>query len=249
VNLASISYDSQEILRRFANAYRLTYPLLSDVGSVVIKKFGILNPNVPPDVAPFYGMPFPGQYLIGPNGIVREKFFLPDYQTRVSASHVLLKNHGGSVGENATTTQAEELRVTLRLSDTRSFAGQQLGFDVEFALKPGWHIYGGPLPENYRETSLKFDQELVANQSLDFHKPTPVEFEALGETLPVYEGTFKAVGQLLLKRQIKPGEHKLRATLLFQLCSRDTCKIPQSVCFELPIRIDAYVPGAKATAQ
>ena len=170
VDLASISYDSQEILRRFADTHHLTYPLLSDVGRLVIRTFGSLNPNVPPDIAPFDGMPFRGRYLIGADGTVREKFFLPDYQTRVSASQVLLKNFGGSVGENATTIQAEELRVTLRLSDTRSFAGQQLGFDVEFALEPGWHIYGGPLPENYRQTSLRFDEELVTNQSLDFRK-------------------------------------------------------------------------------
>ena len=65
----------------------------------------------------------------------------------------------------------------------------------------------------------------------------------------MYEGTFKAVGQLLLKRQIKPGEHQLRATLLFQQCSRDTYKIPQSIGLELPIRIDAYVPGARVKTQ
>jgi peroxiredoxin len=47
VNAAQISYDSQEVLARFAKAYKITYPLLSDKGSVVIRKFGILNTNVP----------------------------------------------------------------------------------------------------------------------------------------------------------------------------------------------------------
>ena len=50
--------------------------MLSDKGSVVIGEFGILNTNVPPDVARFYGIPFPGQYLIAPDGTVRTSFFL-----------------------------------------------------------------------------------------------------------------------------------------------------------------------------
>jgi hypothetical protein len=189
-------------------------------------------------------MPFPGQYLIGADRTVREKFFLPDYQTRISGSEVLLRNFAGSVGENATVIQAEDLRVTVRLSNARSFGGHRLGFEVEFALEPGWHIYGSPLPENYSPTSLKFDDELVANQSLDFPKPTLVKFDALGETLPVYQGDFKAVGELLLKSKIKPGPHKLAGTLVFQECSNDLCKVPRSVGFEVPIRVDAHVAAA-----
>jgi peroxiredoxin len=56
--------------------------MLSDTGSVVIRDFGILNTKVPPDVTRFYGIPFPGQYLIAPNGIVKDKLSLVDYQER-----------------------------------------------------------------------------------------------------------------------------------------------------------------------
>jgi peroxiredoxin len=44
VGLAAISYDPVEVLAAFASQHTITYPLLSDVGSVVIKRFGILNP-------------------------------------------------------------------------------------------------------------------------------------------------------------------------------------------------------------
>jgi hypothetical protein len=40
-------------LRRFSAAYHISYPMLSDSGSVVIRDFGILNTNVPPDVTRF----------------------------------------------------------------------------------------------------------------------------------------------------------------------------------------------------
>jgi AhpC/TSA family len=45
VNVASISYESREILARFADAHHITYPILSDHDSLIIRKFGILNTN------------------------------------------------------------------------------------------------------------------------------------------------------------------------------------------------------------
>lgn len=45
----AISPDSPEILRKFAQKYEITYPLLSDEGSRVIQAFGILNTNIPED--------------------------------------------------------------------------------------------------------------------------------------------------------------------------------------------------------
>jgi len=51
--------------------------MLSDQGSQVIRAYGILNTNIPKSL-PLYGIPFPGQYLIGPDGVVRDKQFLND---------------------------------------------------------------------------------------------------------------------------------------------------------------------------
>jgi peroxiredoxin len=71
INAASITYDSREILGNFAEAYKIEYPLLSDIGSKVIRAFGILNTNVPEGHAMMFGMPFPGDYFIAPDGTVR----------------------------------------------------------------------------------------------------------------------------------------------------------------------------------
>jgi peroxiredoxin len=77
VNAASITYDSREVLEAFGTAYNIEFPLLSDVGSKVIRAFGILNTNVPEDHKMMYGMPFPGDYLIAPDGTVRDKCSCP----------------------------------------------------------------------------------------------------------------------------------------------------------------------------
>src|SRR5271163_3066389 len=57
INAASITYDSGEILKNFAAANKIEYPLLSDVGSRAIRAFGILNTNVPEGHPMMFGMP------------------------------------------------------------------------------------------------------------------------------------------------------------------------------------------------
>ena len=73
--------------------------MLSDVGSKVIRAFGILNTNVPEDHKMMYGMPWPGDYLIAPDGTVRDKLFLHNYEHRPSASQMTFRNYGTASGE------------------------------------------------------------------------------------------------------------------------------------------------------
>ena len=214
--------------------------MLSDKGSVVIRKFGIFNTNVPPDVTRFYGIPFPGQYLIGPDGVVKDKLFLADYQERPTASEVLLKDFGE--GGNSVTIRAEDVTAKVTISDAQSYAGHRLGVTVAFQVTPGWHIYGAPLPSEYTATQVRFSGDVVQSQSIEFPAATPVKFESLGETLPVYHGSFKANGDILLKQRLAPGDYKVSGTIDFQACSDAECKIPQSVPFELPLTISAMVP-------
>jgi hypothetical protein len=123
--------------------------------------------------------------------------------------------------------------------------GRQLGVSVEFEIPAGWHIYGQPLPDNYVATSVEFDSETISTQSFDFPKATPVEFKSLGETLPVYSGTMRAFGRILIKSGLKPGDYGLSGTLRFQECSDQICKLPKKIAFEFPITIDPMVGGAK----
>lgn len=211
--------------------------MLSDKGSAVIRKFGILNTNIPPDLM-FYGIPFPGDYLIAPDTIVRDKHFLPDYQVRPTASQVLLYNYGASVGNDSVVVKSGELQASITLSADHAAPGNELGLAMNFALGPGWHVYGQPLPENYIPLTVSFDPELIANQRFEFPKAEPIRFEAIKETLPAYKEKFRATGRLLVKNGTKPGDYKLKGTLRFQECNDSICKLPQSVAFEMPLRID-----------
>lgn len=136
--------------------------------------------------------------------------------------------------------QADNVEAQIALSTEHAAGGHQIGVAIEIAVAPGWHIYGEPLPagEGLTPTSIKFDGDLVAQQNLKLPKPTPLRFDTLNETYPVYQGSFKAAGDIVLARKLKPGDYSITGTLNFQECNDAICKMPQSVHFALPIKID-----------
>ena len=235
--MASISYDSPAVLARFADAHQITFPMLSDKDSAVIRRYGILNTNIP-RTHKFYGIPFPGEYLVAPDGRVADKVFLPSFEDRATASEVLLKDFGIPSDSDAIEIRSDETRARIQLSDSSAFSGQELAVAANFSIKAGWHTYGQPLPTGYVPTAINFNDDMVVRQSFNFPKPTPIKFVALGVTLPAYTGDFKAIGKVLLREKLAAGEHKLAGELRFQECDDQICKLPQTVRFEIPLAIE-----------
>jgi AhpC/TSA family/Disulphide bond corrector protein DsbC len=256
LHAAAIIYDARETLHAFSDAYRIGYPLLSDVGSRVIRAFGILNTNIPEDHAMMYGIPWPGNYLIAPDTTVTDKLFLRDYQLRPSAAAMLFRHVPDAVSGVAAEITTDVLHATIRLSTARCFPGQDIAVGVTVRLTPGWHIYGPSVASPYQALELTFESPLVAEHSLAIPPPTPVLLKALGETLPVYTGDIQAVGSLRIKwsppmpvpfmealgATVAPGEYTIGGTLRFQGCNDELCETPQAIPFTLPLRIEAGIP-------
>jgi hypothetical protein len=258
VNAAAITYDSTQVLHDFAEAYKIEYPLLSDVGSKVIRAFGILNTNVPEDHKMMYGMPWPGDYLIAPDGTVRDKLFLRDYQQRPSASQIVLRHLDAHEEGNTVHITAGQISAAVTLSTDRCFPGEEVAVSLDVNLQPGWHVYGKPLPAHYQATELTFHGPLVGELTMEFPAPRLMLFKDLGETLPVYDGKMRALGKLGIKRSppapvpfleafgkwIEPGAYKIEGELHFQTCSDSVCEPPQALKFELPMQLAAGIPPA-----
>ena len=75
----AISYDSQEILKRFATKNSVAYPLLSDVGSKTIEAYGIRDKEAAGKAS---GIPHPGTFIIKTDGVINAKLFLEGYKER-----------------------------------------------------------------------------------------------------------------------------------------------------------------------
>ena len=255
--MAAITYDKRETLRNFAETYKLDYPLLSDAGSKVIRDFGIFNTNIPADHPMMYGIPWPGDYLLAPDGTVRDKLFLPNYEYRPSASQILLRHFNDGLG-NSVEIKSDQLDAIVALSADRCFPGQEIALSLELRVKPGWHIYGKSLAGNYQATELELQSPLIGEQSLELPAPQLLHLKALNETLPVYSGELRAVGKVGIKWSppmpvkflaplgalIEPGPYRIRGTLRFQACSDAVCETPQTIAFELPLTITPRVPQA-----
>jgi len=241
VRIAAVSYDSQETLQRFAEKHQIRIPLLSDRDSAVISSFGILNTNIAPGLRA-HGVPHPVEYLIAPNGVVIRKYFVPNYQHRVTASAVVLREFGvAGDGASTVTLRSGALTVEIGLSAAKAFAGQEVGFFAKFTLQPGWHVYGSPLPQAYTATSVAFEDPKIVRQSFELPSATPMHLAALGETIPVYSGSFQGLGSLLLKFPLEEGKTVLSGHVRYQLCSDTVCEAPETLPFELPLTLDRFV--------
>src|SRR5258708_25157537 len=94
LGVAAISYDSPAILKNFADRRQITFPLLSDPESKIIRAYGILNEEAPK--GPFYGIPHPGTYILNRQGVVVAKYFEDDYTQRYTASDILVNQFGAA---------------------------------------------------------------------------------------------------------------------------------------------------------
>jgi hypothetical protein len=215
LRIAAVSYDSEETLRSFAEKYQIRFPLLSDRDSAVISSFGIFNTNIAPGLRA-HGVPHPVEYLVAPDGIVIRKYFVPNYQHRVTASAVVLREFGVS-GDDApkVTLQSGAVTVEVGLSSAKAFAGQELSFFAKFTMEPGWHVYP--------DTSVTFDDRKVIRQSFEFGK------------------TFQGLGTLLLRFPLDAGKTTLSGQVRFQQCSETVCEPPETIPFELPLTLEPFM--------
>jgi peroxiredoxin len=79
VQIVGISYDSVEVLAKFAQNRKVSFPLLSDAGSKTIAAYGLTNKEAKGKAE---GVPYPGTFLIDQKGVIRAKLFIDGYRER-----------------------------------------------------------------------------------------------------------------------------------------------------------------------
>ena len=87
LGLVAISYDAPGVLKRFAASRGITFPLVSDAGSTIIKRYGLLNTTLEAGTRS-YGVPFPGTFIVDRKGIVRSRHFESAYQERSTVASI-----------------------------------------------------------------------------------------------------------------------------------------------------------------
>ena len=146
-----------------------------------------------PRAARFYGIPFPGTYVVDEAGIVTEKFFNRHYATRTSAGSIL-DWALGRVLRHAESPEAahrdQRARVTTFLSDPTVTLEVVNTLHVQIEMGEGFYIYAEPLPDGYFPTTVSVKPESGITIGEPVYPPTtPMTFDVMDVTLNVYEGT------------------------------------------------------------
>lgn len=232
--LYAVSYDSVEVLKGFAQKYAISYPLLSDEGSRVIRELGILNHEAAEQVL---GIPHPGTFVLNADGTVRSKHFYSSYRERDTGAGVLEHLLGIEVPSHGATHEAAADGVTVRAwFDKDAYAwGQRVWLNVELDIAPGLHVYGRPIPDGYYplEVAVASIERVTVGPPV-LPSPAPFRVEGLDEQFAVYEGSVR-IEMPLTFMIVDGGTIEVALTVSYQACSATECLPPTSIQLVVPV--------------
>lgn len=269
-----ISYDSRQILADFSTRNGITFPLLSDVGSATIKRYGILNTVAEEALGPngqdpavladllryvtvtqaserFRGIPFPGTFVIDPRGRVTSRFFEDYYWERNTVSNIMLRV--GTTGTPIQATQVSTAHLDLRTypSDASAALGTRFSLALHITPKPGMHLYA-PGADGYRVVKVDIaPQPNVRIQPVRYPASEIYNFVPLNERVPVFQKPFTLQVEVVPEataeaRKAFAGKTELviTGTLEYQACDDKLCYNPASVPLSWKVAMTGLVPGA-----
>jgi len=276
IGLATISYDSQEILAGFANRNRITYPLLSDVGSATIRRYGIVNtvieealgpngkdPALLADVQRYVtgtqaaerhrGIPFPGTFMLDRQGRVTSRFFEDYYWERNTVSNIMLRAGAAGTPVQATQASTQHLDVTAYPSDASVAPGTRFSLVLDVTPKPGMHVYA-PGATQYRVITVNITpQPGIRTTPMRYPASEIYHFVPLNERVPVYQKPFTLLVEAVREntaeaRKAMTGMTELvvSGTLEYQACDDKICYNPVSLPLSWKVGLTQNVPGAPA---
>lgn len=248
VRLYALSYDEPDALADYAEAHCTTFTLLSDPDSEVITSFGILNTLIPPDDHPWYGLPFPGSYVIDADGIVVAKFFEHNFAIRPGPEQLLAAALGQEfeVPAPAGDDAADRVSVDVAIEGDRLPMGVTRQIVATFRVPEGQHLYSEPVPDGLVAAAIELDD----NDGILSYEPvmpptSPLTLSGSGDTLAVYEG------DVVLRLPVAQNARNMQkdddgrfvtisGQVRWQACDDVECFLPESMPFSF--RVEAGFP-------
>ena len=276
LGLVGISYDSQEILATFSQQHGITFPLLSDVGSATIKRYGILNtvaeeglgangkdPNVVAQVKLYVsanganerqrGIPFPGTFIVDRVGRVKARFFEDSYTVRNTVSNIRVRLNEVDSAVAATRVDSQHLDVVTYPSDAAVAPGNRFSVVARITPHTGVHVYA-PGAGNYKIIELKVLPGQYTRALAPAYPPSEVYFfKPLNERVPTYQKPFTITQEVVLDGQASTrtalsGQSSLgiSGVLTYQACDDRLCYDPVSLPLTWTVGLKPIVTEATA---
>jgi peroxiredoxin len=235
IGLAAVSYDAVPILANFSKRRGITFPLLSDPGSITIKRYGILNTTVPETNQQSYGIPFPGTFMVNAQGVVTSRFFEQAYQERSTVGSIMARL-GNNVNVRATTLSSPQLELTSFATDSTVAPGTQFSLVLDVRPAPRIHVYA-PGVSGYKPIALSVEaQPGLLTRGAQYPQSENYHFKPLNEHVQVYQRPFRIVQDVLIDPSpqglaaLKDASSlTIKGVLNYQACDDQLCFTPQSV--------------------
>ena len=236
LGVAAISYDSPALLRHFSERMGgFHFPLLSDNGSKVIRAFGILNHNIPEDHE-WYGIPFPGTFVLDENGVVRAKYFEQMHRQRYTADSILVREFGASGGKRVEVV-TDHLRLVAFPAQDVASRGNRVTLALDLDLPPKMHVYALGV-EGYRPVVVEIDEHpSLQPHETNFPKPEILHLEAIKETVPVYHGRVRILKDVTISPRVRDEKISIPLTVSYQACDDRVCYAPSKVKFSVEVAL------------
>ena len=255
VRLYALSYDEPQALADFADAFDITFTLLSDPDSSVIRQFGILNTLIAEDDHPWFGIPFPGSYVIAADGSIVAKLFENNLAVRAGPEQLLAGLRTSSRGELTQAAPVGEVAWEVALDGAQLVPSVQRDLVVRLHVPSGRHLYAHPAPSKMVALDLQLDPHPGVVQRPLLRPPSHTHrLAGTDEAFEVHDGVVE------LRLPITANSHLIASAersvtlpgmLQWQCCDDAVCDVPRRERFELTIPVGRPVAseiGAPAGA-
>ncbi len=238
LGIAGVSYDSVAVLRNFTDRKGIQFPLLSDADSKTIRELNILNDTIPQTNA-FFGIPFPGSFVLDAKGVIVAKYFEDDYRERYTSADILMHQFGVIPEAAKSEVEGKQLQLTATSSNSIVAMGHRVGLTLDIHLRPDMHVYA-PGVEGYIAIDWKMkDTDAYKAHDVAFPKSEILYLKAIDEKVPVFRDEFRLTRDVTIgpDAKVRPlldstGSFTVEGTLRYQACDDRVCYIPQ----DLPVK-------------
>jgi hypothetical protein len=191
------------------------------------------------------GVPYPGTFILDPQGRVVERAFEENYRERSTATSILVKLGVQVEPLRASTAAGRQVTVRAGTADDEAAPGRRLTLIADVTPQPRMHVYS-PEQTGYIPVSLAIDDspDFRAAAGPAFPPPGTYFFAPLNETVKVYDKPFRITQEITLAltrelRQRAAARETLTITgkLDYQACDDAVCYRPDSIPLAWTVRL------------
>lgn len=229
------------MLADFAATHGITFPLLSDEGSAVIRALGLTDHRYDdrPPGDHHVGVPHPGTFLLGTDGTIVGKRFEESHRRRPSAPSLFadLVDRPGPVAVSGT-ADGPALAAAAWVAEPDYRPLEVARVEVSLQVADGFHVYAPPTPPGYTALAVG----LAPLDDMTFEPPAlpagePFRMADLDEEFFVLSGTVRTSLSFAIERD--RGPVVLTVRVRYQACDERTCEMPATLEIALPLAAGA----------